>query len=120
MSTETGVKDDRESKLLRLEERAEPYCWLPGVISAVEERTINGSMSLLVTVSALTTDGVQEFEHVPPRNIFEGMARYYNVAFPSGPIGRAVWLLLRYGRAYKIFGARELEVSHTTDGGAMR
>jgi len=117
MTTTSGI----EERLAHFRERSQAFSWHAGVISEIEELTMDGRtfLQMVVTVAAADSGGklaTQSFQHVPPRPILDGTVRYYRLGHFSELVGRAVWLLVRYGRAYKVFGARELEDSHTTDG----
>jgi len=61
-----------------------------------------------VQLLILAKDG-RRYQHVPPPSVLLQTMRYFRVGTPEELVGRALWLEMKYGRAYKIFGARELE-----------
>ena len=74
--------------------------WLTDTIDPEEEPRVQ----LLV----LAEDG-RSYQHVPPPHVLLQTMRYFRIGTPEELVGRALWLEMKYGRAYKIFGARELE-----------
>jgi len=90
--------------------------WMPGVIiacSRIEERRSAtcdpAHPNDPPRVQLLVLANGREFQHVPPPPIVAQMMRYYRVTEAEALVGRAVWLLGKYGRAYKVYGAREIE-----------
>ena len=74
--------------------------WLTDTVNAEEEPRVQ----LLI----LAEDG-RRYQHTPPPHVLLQTMRYFRVQTPEELVGRALWLLMKYGRAYKLFGARELE-----------
>ena len=74
--------------------------WLTETIDPEEEPRVQ----LLI----LAEDG-RSYQHVPPPHVLLQTMRYFRVQTPEELVGRALWLLMKWGRPYKLFGARELE-----------
>jgi hypothetical protein len=96
-----NFKASAESKGLR---------WLLGVCTECVwlTETVNAEEEPWVQLLILAEDG-RSYQHVPPPHVLLQTMRYFRVGTPEELVGRALWLLMKYGRAYKLFGARELE-----------
>ena len=84
--------------------------WLLGVCTECVwlTETIDPEEEPRVQLTILAEDG-RHYQHTPPPHVLLQTMRYFRVQTPEELVGRALWLLMKFGRAYKLFGARELE-----------
>jgi hypothetical protein len=84
--------------------------WLIGICTECVwlSETVDAEESPRVQLTILAEDG-RHYQHTPPPHVLFQTMRYFRVQTSEELVGRALWLLMKYGRAYKLFGARELE-----------